>query len=95
MFRDEVGGARMKRAGEEGRHDEVNKGGPAPEVDDGRVGGDDPGEVVEVVHGGFLSPDESRSEGVEQDLEGGKERLSRDIVQNDSLHNFADFPYLH
>lgn len=68
-----MGCTRVKAAGEEGRHEEVDEGFPAEKVDEKVVGEQDGGDIDTVPDGRLLGADEPWSKGVEQELEGAAE----------------------
>lgn len=84
---DEVAGAGVERAGEEGAQEEVEEGleGAAAELYQGVVEGELGDQVQDVDGGEGRAVDEHGADGVEEDLEGAEEGLSEDGVEEEGF----------
>jgi hypothetical protein len=85
MLSDEVGGARVQGASEEGAEDEVGEGAGAGMADEEGVEGELGDDVEGVDAGQRQAVDEHGPQGVEEDLEGAEEGFAEDGVQEEGF----------
>lgn len=83
MLGDEVAGARMQGAGEEGAEEEIGEGAGAGVAEEQEVEGELGGDVDGVDGGRGQAVDEHGPQGVEEDLEGAEEGFAEDGVEED------------
>lgn len=75
----------VQGAGKEGGEEKVEEGIPAPVFDDEIVHEKLHEHVDQVHHGEVDVGDEHRAQGIEEDLEGGEERLAEDVGEHEGL----------
>ncbi len=85
VFGDKVTGAWVKRSGEERGEDEVEEGVPAAGLDQYRVENNLDKDVEEVDLGDIHGVNHHWAKSVEENLEGAKECLSKDGVEEDNF----------